>query len=421
MTNIAQGAMAGQVLAGTQANYNQQFAQLQQALNQQTAQQQFDINRNIAWQNQFPLNLQTATTQQQQFNLPAAIEQQAMSQYGQWNPYGSLNYVQSGVGPGGVPQYTAVSGFSPEQQRNYLNYTALQGQAGGAANDIFTSAPYASGQSVPSWIGNMTAGQEGQNLAAYMGSVAPFQNIQIQQQMDKLKNQGIDPATNPTAYNNAMMPFIQGIQQANLGAAANYQNQAFQQALTEYQTPWQMAASMGQYAQPTGPQGMFGATPGSQLTPAQMAQTTFGQVTQQPTTIQPPNVIGATGVEQQAFQQAYPYQLQQWSAPWQAGAQMAGEVIGAMLAAKKGGHAPHGKAIIVGEAGPELFIPDSSGTVIPHHELHRLKHKYAQKSPEKIAFEEGGPVIPGVSGFDLDDDWVIKDAELDFVQALLGG
>ena len=34
-----------------------------------------------------------------------------------------------------------------------------------------------------------------------------------------------------------------------------------------------------------------------------------------------------------------------------------------------GGNPPVGRASIVGERGPELFVPDSAGTVIPNHEM----------------------------------------------------
>jgi hypothetical protein len=34
-----------------------------------------------------------------------------------------------------------------------------------------------------------------------------------------------------------------------------------------------------------------------------------------------------------------------------------------------GGRPPKGRPSIVGERGPELFVPDSSGTIIPNHEL----------------------------------------------------
>ena len=34
-----------------------------------------------------------------------------------------------------------------------------------------------------------------------------------------------------------------------------------------------------------------------------------------------------------------------------------------------GGRPPVGKPSIVGERGPELFVPNSAGTIIPNHEL----------------------------------------------------
>ena len=41
----------------------------------------------------------------------------------------------------------------------------------------------------------------------------------------------------------------------------------------------------------------------------------------------------------------------------------------------KGGAAGNG-AYMVGERGPEMFMPDRPGTIIPHHELTRLARKY---------------------------------------------
>src|SRR3974390_85205 len=59
---------------------------------------------------------QQVGTQQQGFNVAS----QAGSMVGQNNPFGSLNYQQTGTGPGGVPLYTANTNLSPDQQ-NLLN------------------------------------------------------------------------------------------------------------------------------------------------------------------------------------------------------------------------------------------------------------------------------------------------------------
>jgi hypothetical protein len=53
----------------------------------------------------------------------------------------------------------------------------------------------------------------------------------------------------------------------------------------------------------------------------------------------------------------------------------------------RGGRTGRG-AYVVGEKGPELFVPDRSGTIIPHHELTRLARKYGGR----VGRAEGGPV-----------------------------
>ena len=61
-----------------------------------------------------------------------------------------------------------------------------------------------------------------------------------------------------------------------------------------------------------------------------------------------------------------------------------GSLIGGAFA--DGGRPPTGKMSLVGERGPELFVPDSAGTIVPNH-----------------ALGGGGAVIPDVriSGNDL--------------------
>lgn len=44
-----------------------------------------------------------------------------------------------------------------------------------------------------------------------------------------------------------------------------------------------------------------------------------------------------------------------------------GDLFGGFFAG--GGRPPVGKASVVGEAGPELFVPDAAGTVVPNHAL----------------------------------------------------
>jgi hypothetical protein len=46
-----------------------------------------------------------------------------------------------------------------------------------------------------------------------------------------------------------------------------------------------------------------------------------------------------------------------------------GDIIGGILGFADGGRPPVGRASLVGERGPELFAPDTAGTIIPNHEL----------------------------------------------------
>ena len=44
-------------------------------------------------------------------------------------------------------------------------------------------------------------------------------------------------------------------------------------------------------------------------------------------------------------------------------------LVGKMRGFEKGGRPPVGQPSIVGEGGPELFMPDSAGTIIPNDKL----------------------------------------------------
>jgi hypothetical protein len=72
--------------------------------------------------------------------------------------------------------------------------------------------------------------------------------------------------------------------------------------------------------------------------------------------------------------------------------QLIGELARMQRHRARGGPAAEG-AYMVGERGPELFVPDQSGTIIPHHEITRLARKYGGRVSHMRA--EGGPIGPG--------------------------
>lgn len=234
---------------------------------------------------------------QQQYNIGA----QAGSQYNQSNPYGSLSYNQIGTGPGGVPLYSATTSLSPIEQELFGQYTGTQAQAGGQAASDLGFGNYGT-ISPTQQIGNMTSGTTGQLENAYLASVEPFFQTQQQQLDTQLQNQGFTSAPGATggnnpngptsvgdpAYNNAMRQLITSQDQAALGAAAQFEPQAFNQANQLYQLPLSISEQLAQWGAPQGPQGMF---------------------TNQLPSLQAPNLVGADQtVGQQAWNQ---YQSQQ--------------------------------------------------------------------------------------------------------------
>jgi hypothetical protein len=60
----------------------------------------------------------------------------------------------------------------------------------------------------------------------------------------------------------------------------------------------------------------------------------------------------------------------------------------------EGGRPPVGRASIVGERGPELFVPDSSGVIIPNNRLSGLG------SQTSIHIEVNNPVLTSQQDID---------------------
>lgn len=173
---------------------------------------------------------------QQQYNIQAGAASQAGSNVNQVTPYGNLTYTQTGTGPGGVPTYTATTQLSPMEQAIFGGQQQIGVNAANQANTALSSFnPHnPAGQ-----IGNMTSGLTGQQMSDYMASVAPYQKQALASEQATLANQGLTPGNH--AYDLAMQNFVQGQNQANLGAAAQFEPQAFQQATSLYGMPLSIA------------------------------------------------------------------------------------------------------------------------------------------------------------------------------------
>jgi len=181
------------------------------------------------------------------------------------NPYGSLQYTQTGVGPNGTPIYTANTNLNPVQQSLFDQLMGTKGTAGGQAGSLLSGANY--GATTPDKaIGDMTSGREGQMMASYQAGNQPMQQTARQQLDTQLKNQGLN--TGEPGYDNAMRSLDTSQTLANNTANANFANQAFGQASSLYGMPLQMAESLGSFGAPQTPNQDFVNAPGLNIQPA---------------------------------------------------------------------------------------------------------------------------------------------------------
>lgn len=206
-----------------------------------------------------------ATSQtQQQYNLQAAQSQNKNNMYNQDTAYGGVSYVADPNSPSG---YTIKSALSAPQQQLLDTRQGTQQIAGQTAQDLLrnTSGMYSQ---APDLSGTATANKLNKWSQDYL---QPIYNQQSSNLEAQLRSQGLTPGSE--AYNNA-----KNLLARNQGDTTNQylrdnQGQAFQQALTEYQTPLQTIS------------GLFGGSAPVALNP---------NLQQGPqATIQPPNYSGA--------------------------------------------------------------------------------------------------------------------------------
>jgi hypothetical protein len=221
-------------------------------------------------------------------NLATLESGQAANQTNQITPTGALQYYQTGVGPNGIPTYTAVSQLSPAEQE--MLHLQQQGGAlaGGAGANILanTFGQYSQAPDLSNNAGGLTQqllGQETSYLNPY------FQN-QTSQLDTQLRNQGIMPGT--PAYNQQMQQVQDNQNRAVTGFLAQAEPAAFSQAQAQYQTPLQTAAGLASLNNPQGP--MLTQTPQGAFAPT--------------------NVIQSVANSQNAAQQNYQDQLKQQNA-----------------------------------------------------------------------------------------------------------
>jgi hypothetical protein len=222
-------------------------------------------------------------------NLAGGESAQAGSQVNQITPTGSLTYYQTGVGPNGVPTYSAVQQLTPQQQELLNLQQQGMGEAGGAGANLMANT--FDQYSTPTNLTDAAGGATQQLLGQETSYLQPFFSQQTSQLDTQLRNQGIMPGT--PAYNQQMMENAANQNQAVTGFLAQAEPSAFQQAQTNYLTPLQVAGTL-----------MGENVPGNVGAPE----------TGQAPSYEAPNVIGANATAQQGLEQNYQAQMAQQAA-----------------------------------------------------------------------------------------------------------
>ncbi len=239
---------------------------------------------------QVPDPNQTAANQQN-LNLQSGITQQAASNPNYINPYSATQSIISEIGPDGIPIYTQVQTPTPATATQIGLQQGGQALAGGAAlNQLQNQFGNLSGQPDLSNNAGSLVDKQMQQFQSYYGPLFQQQTAQTDTQ---LRNQGILPGT--PAYDQAMRQNADNQGRQITAGLMQFQPQAFNQAVTTSQLPYQDIGQLLSMNQPT-----LGA-------PIAGGQASYA----------PANLTGAVASATQAQEQAYQSQLAQQAAMFQ--------------------------------------------------------------------------------------------------------
>jgi hypothetical protein len=297
------------------------------------------------------------------------------SMVNQSNPYGYLNYAQTGTDQFGNPTYTANMGYDPA---TYLSFTQGQAGAGTIGSQIgnFTGAasgmlPYAqqnfgmagntanqSNSLINTGLGEIASGNYGsgnnvagttnaltnQMMGNELGSLSPFFNMQNDWQNADLQNRGLTPGSE--AYNNARYQTERSQGGTMASFLAQAQPQAFNEAVQQYTLPATVGEGLLQSGVGTGMLGQGYSTAGyganasaagllgganSGLGALESMVPGLNSTLTSTPGLQPANYIGAAQNYQSAEMQAYQAQMAQNTGLTQAGGSLAGAAMMAMM------------------------------------------------------------------------------------------
>jgi hypothetical protein len=228
---------------------------------------------------------------QQTLNTNAAQASQQGSMVNQYNPYGSLQYTQTGTSASGTPIYSANESLSPTQNQLLNTLQGTQQTAGTQASNLLSGANYGA-QSPGTAIGNATSGLTGAAVNQQVAYLQPYFSQQTSQLDTQLRNQGFAPGQ--PGYDNAMRGLENNQNNTVTGFISQIEPQMYQQATSSYELPLQMATTEAGFGAPANVNQNLTTTPGL--------------------SVQPADLTGATATAEQQQQASYQDQMQQYTA-----------------------------------------------------------------------------------------------------------
>jgi hypothetical protein len=202
---------------------------------------------------------------QTQTNESTAKYQQEMNMVNQTNPWGSINYSQTGTNADGSPIFSANTTYNPAEQNLFNTAVSTQTGLGKAANNLINNLGPSLSQAPNLDPSRLT----GQMMDWFNKYESPIWNQQQSNLDSKLAAQGITQGSD--AWNNA-----QNLQARNVGDATNQylmqaEPTAFNQAVTSYQLPIQTLGTLLGQSQPGSVTQNTAATPSTNISPANIS------------------------------------------------------------------------------------------------------------------------------------------------------
>jgi hypothetical protein len=210
-----------------------------------------------------PYQVAAAQTQE---NKAAAQTQAEINMVNQTTPYGSLNYKQTGTAADGTPQFSATQSYTPQVQNLFNSFIGNQQSLGNSlqqflqnSGDALTKTPNLD----PTALTNKMMGW-------FNNYESPIWNQQQSNLNSQLGAQGITQGS--AAYDNA-----QNLQARNVGDATNQflnmaEPNAFNQAVTQYQLPFQsLQTLLGSSSPQSSVNQSLTQTPSEQIQPANLS------------------------------------------------------------------------------------------------------------------------------------------------------